>query len=171
MDILAGFSPEQLTALKAALLASESGRSPFKPRQLHDLRLLPTKDDPRPMFILSTESPRDGGDLSKTSPFPALRWHKGTGDEVRVESAQELAMLGSDYVAYPPADRVVTPVMELSELVAGLPEYERAALLKAADQTRMETLRDRLALLSPDDLAALIAGLPKPVTVPGQKRA
>ena len=45
---LSQFSQDDLIALKAKLdgLTDVSGRSPVRPRQLHDLTLLPTKDDP-----------------------------------------------------------------------------------------------------------------------------
>lgn len=170
MDLLSMFTPEQIEALKVQLLANNSGRSPIKPRQLHDLRMLPTKDDPRPLFIMSAETPRDFGDVSKTHPYPALLWHRDTGEEITVQSAKERATYGAEWKSVPPVDRVLTPMEDISELLAGLTEHERSVVLEAQNRQRMESLQSRLAELTPEQLAALVAGLPQPKAVPGQKR-
>ena len=77
---LSTFSPDQLAQLKSALDGlTPSGRSPLRPRQLHGLRPIPTADDPRPTFFWSAKSPRDGVDLTRTTPFPRLLWNKAGG--------------------------------------------------------------------------------------------
>ncbi len=169
-DLLAQFTPEQIAALTEALLAANRNRTPVRPRQLHDLRLLPTKDDARPLFLLSTEAPRDGTDLTRTTPFPALLWHKSTGEEITVHSAKEKAERGPEWVSTPPEHRVLTPVLELSELMAGLSDHEREVLFKDQHQSRMDTLKERLAGLTPEEVAELFAGLAPAKAVPGSTR-
>ena len=53
-------TPDQIASLKTQLAQTDtSGRSPIRARQLHDLRLLPTANDPRPTFFWSAEGSRD----------------------------------------------------------------------------------------------------------------
>ncbi len=170
MDILSQFSPEQIEALKIALGQAANSRSPIRERQLHDLRLMPTKDDPRPMFIMSTEAPRDGRDLTRTTPFPALLWHKATGEEITVHSAKEKAERGQEWVSTPPEHRVMTPIVELSELMAGLTEHERTVLFEEQNTSRMESLRERLADLTPEEVTKLFAELAPAKVAPGSTR-
>src|SRR5882757_4365765 len=99
---LANLTPSEIASLRAQLLGAPgsandpTGRSPIKPRQLHDLRLLPTATDPRPMFIPSTETPRDWV-VGPGTPFPKLLWHRTTGEERTVHTATEQARYEQDW--------------------------------------------------------------------------
>jgi len=159
---LSQLTPDQLRSLKAQLdglpaSTDGSGRSPFRPRQLHDLRLLPTKDDPRPTFFWSAESPRDGVDLSKTTPYPALMWHRESGEEITVFSAQDEADHASAYTTHAPQTVLRAPMDELSDLLGQLPEADRALVMEAQRQERMQKLKAQLAALSPEQLEGLLA--------------
>lgn len=163
---LSSLTPEQLQQLKAQLATvpdpngrTSDGRSPFRERQLHDLRLLPTADDPRPTFFWSAEQPRDSKDYSKTSLYPRLMWHKETGEEITVYNLQQERERGSFYQVQPPFQIVLTPQQELQELLAGLTEQERATILDAQHAQRLDAIKDRLAALSDDQLEAVVGSL------------
>ena len=111
---LSRMTPDDIASLRAQLgLTDTSGRSPLKPRQLHDLRLLPTKDDPRPTFFWSAEAPRNVADLTKTSPYPKLLWEPVTGTEVTAQSPEEHETLYAGYLPLAPATAVLDPQAEL----------------------------------------------------------
>ncbi len=153
-SILEMFTPEQLAELRS--LTDTSGRSPIRPRQLDDLTLPPTKDDPRPTFLWSAESPRNAGDLRKVSAFPALMWHKVTGQEITVKDADEKATKTAFYTDVAPMAVVKEPMQEMQDLLDGLSDEDRALVLEAQKQQGMEALQERLAGLSEEQLAALL---------------
>jgi hypothetical protein len=176
MDITA-FTPEQLRALKAQLdgLSDTTGRSPFRSRQLHDLRLLPTKDDPRPTFVWSAEPPRDAGDLTRTTPYPRLMWHLESGEEITVDSqASEQTMTAQGFILTAPADLPAPdPLDAMRVALEQLSPEDRALLLAAAQQDRKAALQAQLAALPESQLAALLAanGTAEPVRRgPGRPR-
>lgn len=158
---LSMFSPEQLQALKAQLdtMTDVSGRSPFKPRQLHDLRLLPTASDPRPTFFWSADPPRHAADLTKTTPYPRLMWHADSGEEITVTSAaMQQTMTAQGFILTAPADLPAPdPLDALRAALEQLPEQDRALLIAAAQQDRKAALQAQLAALPEDQLAALLA--------------
>lgn len=165
MDI-STLTAEQIASLKQQLgiTTDASGRSPMKPRQLHDLRLLPTKDDPRPTFFWSAESPRDGTDLSKTTPYPKLLWHGGTGEEITVTSAAaERSYTSQGYVSTAPENAVAPDPMDaIRAALAQLSPEDRALMVEAQDQDRKAVLRAQLAALAPEELQAVLGGLEAP---------
>lgn len=172
MDIT-NLTLEELAALKAQLdgLTDVSGRSPIKPRQLHDLRLLPTKDDPRPTFFWSAEAPRNAIDLTKTTPYPRLMWHSDTGHEITVSSASaQQTETAQGFVLAPPADAPpIDPLAALTEQLEALPEEDRALLVAAQRQDRMTALREKLAALPEDKLAAVLATVEGSSEVPAKR--
>ncbi len=155
---LAQLTPDQLLALKQQLdgLTDSSGRSPIRPRQLTDLRLLPTKDDPRPLFISSAEAPRDGRDLTKTTPYPKLMWHQDTGTEITVYSSAEERQMSDIYTLTAPAHRVLEPMDALKLELDSFSEEDRALILNAQKQTRIAELQAKLAGLSEEALTRLL---------------
>ena len=159
MDIT-NLTPEQLAELKAKLdgLTDVSGRSPIKPRQLHDLRILPNATDPRPTFFWSAETPRNVGDLSRTTPYPRLMWHGETGQEITVTSASALqSKTAEGYVLDPPdAVAAVSEAEQLQELLRALPAEDQAAILAAQKKTRMKDIESRLAALTEDQLEQVL---------------
>jgi len=158
-------TPTQLVELRRLLGVGDGTgpagtRSPIRPRQLTDLRLLPTADDPRPTFFMSTETPRDWI-VGPGTPFPRLRWHAETGEEITVQDPEHLALKARQgYTLDTPLAAVVAdPVLDLSRALAGLPEAEQRAILAAQGQQRTATLTAQLAALPPDELERLVAAL------------
>lgn len=160
---LSAFTPEQIDLLKAQLNAvtDSSGRSPLRPRQLHDLRLVPTKDDPRPTFFWSTDSPRNAGDLSKTAPYPKLMWHAETGQEITVAGpAHEREKAEDGYVLTSPENAEAPDLVALlkAQLESLSPE-DRQVLVAAAQRDRLAKVQEAMAGLSEAELEALTASL------------
>ncbi len=158
-------TPDQIKQIQQLINDGQlntDGRSPLKPRQLHDLRLLPTATDPRPTFFWSAESPRDGT-AHTTTEYPKLLWHGTTNTEITVLSRQEEQQkLASGYVTLPITSVVVDQVQTLAEQLAGLSEEDRAFILEAQQRSRREALTAKLAGLSDADLESLLATQAKP---------
>ncbi len=171
---LTQLSTDDLIALKARLdgLTDVSGRSPMRPRQLHDLRLLPTKDDPRPTFFMSADPPRNAGDLTRTTPYPALVWHPETGQEFTAADAKAMsAYLAAGYVTAPPFTVEVDPMDLLAAQIEALSEADRTALLESQRLDRIAAMRSKLAGLSEEKLAILLAQAEKPAAAKQKKGA
>jgi hypothetical protein len=164
--VLAAFSPEQVELLKAALL-SDNGRSPIKPRQLHDLRTLPSATNPRPTFFWSAKSPDDAGDLTKTQPYPRLMWEIPSGREITVADAKaEATYTAQGFILTPPANaEKPSPFDALRDMLEGLSEADRQLVLKGAHATRLDRMKEGILGLSDEEREALIAAL-----MPDQKR-
>ena len=151
-------------------MPTADGRSPLKNRQLNDLRLLPTADDPRPTFFWSAESPRDAGDLTKTTPYPRLLWHRDTGVEITVQTADEHAQMGEEWLLLPPAQTAPEPMDVMrSELDARTPE-DRAVLIEGQRQARMAALQAKMATLPDAALEALLGDAAAQATTGTVKR-
>ncbi len=165
-SVLAAFSQEQVELLKAALLA-DNGRSPIKPRQLHDLRPLPSATNPRPTFFWSAKSPDDAGDLSKTTPYPCLMWEMPSGREITVMDAKaEATYTAQGFILTPPANaEKPSPFDALKDMLEGLSEADRQLVLKGAHATRLDRMKEGILGLSDEEREALIATL-----MPDQKR-
>lgn len=160
----------QLLGLNEGLGSSLLGPlSPMKPRQLHDLRLLPTKDDPRPTFFWSAESPRDHA-VGPGTPFPRLMWHKVTNQEITVKNQRELDTREEDYTVDPPEMGPIDPQQELAELMAQLSESDRKLLMESMQQTRVDSIRKQLDALSPAALDDVLGRVPSAVEEPTRKR-
>lgn len=151
---------EALQLLKSACdgLTDISGRSPFPKRQLDDLTLAPTKDDPRPTFFWSAEKPRNAGDLSKTSPYPRLMWSATSGEEITVTSkAAQETYTAQGFILTPPANAAKPdPADEMREMLEGLSERDRTLVLGRAHESRLDQMRDGLLKLSDAERAALM---------------
>jgi hypothetical protein len=138
-------------------MATADGRSPLRPRQLHDLRLPPTADDPRPTFVWSAEPPRDGGDLTRGTPYPRLLWN-GEGVECTVKDAGEhAARAAAGWVEQPPVVEAVDPVTALQAELEALSPEDRAQVLEAQRQQRLQTLQEKIARLPDASLETLLA--------------
>lgn len=157
-------TPEDLVALKAKLdgLTDVSGRSPMRPRQLRDLRLPPTADDPRPTFFWSADAPRNV-DVTRTTPFPALLWHPETGVEMTVTDAKTYtAYLGQGYLKHPLFEVKHDPMDLLAAQLDALSEADRTALIESQRMDRIAALRSQLVALPEEKLAALLAQSERP---------
>ena len=157
-------SPELLAQIQQAVkdgslqLPATGGRSPIRPRQLHDLRLLPTKDDPRPTFFWSATAPRDGVDLTRTSEFPKLLFHGETGTEIVVQSRDEQqAHLAMGYTFNAPAWQAPDPMDAIQAQWDALSADDQALLLESQKQDRIAMLKAKLSALPEAKLAEMLA--------------
>lgn len=152
------FTPEQLQEIQQMIQQGAfgpGGRSPIRDRQLHDLRLVPTATDPRPLFLPSAEAPRDAPPYVRTT-WPSLRWHKETGQEITVTNDQQAATLGPEWVQTPPGAVALDPLAGMQDALAALTPKERDAIFANQKRLRLDKLQAALAALSDDDLAALL---------------
>ena len=159
---LSQLTPDQLRMLKAQLdglpaSAGEMGRSPFRPRQLTDLRLAPRADDPRPTFFTTSEVPRDW-DTTTQHEFPKLMWSP-RGQEITIPAgrdakAQELDYESKGYVHYAPADE--QPMDAVQREMAQLSDEDRKLVLEMQQQARMNRLQERMSHLTDQELAAVM---------------
>ncbi len=156
---LAQLTPDELASLKQQLdsITDVSGRQAPRQRQLHDLRLMPTATDARPLFIPSAEAPRDGRDLSKTTEFPKLMFHRDTGEELTVYSSAEQRQNSDIYDLMPKAGVVLEPMEAMRLELDSFSEEDRKLILDAQKQSRMATMQAKLAGLSEEALARLLA--------------
>lgn len=162
-QFLSQFSPEQLAGLKTQLdtMTDVSGRSPIRDRQLHDLRILPRADDPRPTFFWSAEQPRNAADLTKTTPYPKLLWHGVNGQEITVTSAAaEATATASGYLTARPANaEAPDQATAIREALAVLSPEDRKTVLMAAQRERIAKVQEMAAGLSEQELDAILASL------------
>ncbi len=142
---------------------------PHPKRQLDDLRLMPTADDPRPSFFMSAETPR-GWDTSKPGPYAQLMWNRDTGDEITVHSEAERAAHADAYTTDPPMNRIVTQAQAVADLLASLSPEDRMAVIKAQQARRLEAASAAMAGLTDDQLDAVLKSMPQPA-VQGRKTA
>lgn len=152
-------TPDELLALKQRLdaLTDVSGRTPLRPRQLHDLRLLPTATDARPTFFWSADAPRDNGEHARVTPYPKLMWHGDSGEEVTViDAMDERAHADAGYLPSAPFQRVLDPMDVLAAQLDALSEADRSLLIEAQRQDRIQILREQLGALPEDKLAFLL---------------
>ena len=158
MDAL---TPEQMQQIQRMInegLISPSGRSPIRDRQLHDLRLVPTATDPRPLFVPSAEAPRDAKPYVYTK-WPSLRWHKETGEERLVSNARESDALGADWGEEPHHMKPADPLAGVQEALAVLTESERDAIMNNQQDLRTKRLVDQVSTLSHADLETVMVAM------------
>ena len=155
MSDLTATIQEQIAEAMANAQAQATGRSPMRPRQLTDLRLAPTATDPRPLFIPSAESPRNV-DVTRTSPYPRLLWHQGSGEERTVRTAADAIALGDDWGEVPPVQAPVDPIDAMRAVLADLTPEERQLVLDAQRDDRLRAIQAKLAALAPADLSAVL---------------
>jgi len=161
-------APELLQAIKEAIAngdidlnlnAVSTTRSPFRPRQLHNLTLLPTKDDPRPTFFWSVEGPRNDAEASKTHPYPRLLWH-ADGTEIRVENAGEhRAKVAEGYLEVAPGTVELDQAAQIKAMLEALSPADRALVIDGNKKARIAAAIEGMAALSDADVDAVIASL------------
>jgi hypothetical protein len=157
---LSSLSPDQLAGLKAQLdgLSDTTGRSPIRPRQLHDLRLLPTATDPRPLFIPSAEAPRNATDLTRTTPYPRLLFDADTGVDVTAQDApHHRRLLAEGYVEIAPVLAPVAPLESVQAEFHALSDEDQALVLEGQRQARIAALQAKLSALPESAVTALTA--------------
>jgi hypothetical protein len=162
-------SDQELQALSGGTDAS--GRSPFRPRQLHDLRLAPRADDPRPTFFATYEVPRDW-DTTAQHAFPMLMWSP-RGQEITIPpgrdaQAQVLEYEAKGYVHTPPADE--SPMDAVQREMAQLSDEDRKLVLEMQRQARMNRLQEKLSHLSDQEIASVMVDVAA-TPVKGKKSA
>ena len=170
---LSAFNPEQLAQLKTALdsLTSTDGRSPIVERQLNDLRPLPTATDPRPTFFFSADSPRNVGDLNKTSLYPRLMW---TPDGVEVKCLDEkhqARLEKSGHMLVAPDTAVLPTSADLMRTaLSALSPEDRKVVLQSAQAARLAKVQEMAAELTEGELDALMAEMEPAKRGPGRPR-
>jgi hypothetical protein len=147
------------------------GRSPFRPRQLDDLTLAPTKDDPRPTFFWSAVSPRHAGDLKKTEPYPRLLWHRESGQEITVHSLSEHQKKLADYQEIAPALVAVDPMAAIQAELDALSPEDRALVIEGQRQDRINALRAKMAKLPDASLETLLTDAKEKATDKGKRKS
>lgn len=160
---------ELLEQIRAAIadgslqLGDPGGRTPLRPRQLHDLRLLPTATDARPTFCWSAEGPRDNPESFKTHPYPKLLWNGITGEEITVRSGnEESEKIANGYVTVAPSDVVLDPIAEMRAALDALPEEDRKLILDGQRKQRNQEIASKLAALSDVQLESVLASAVEP---------
>ncbi len=155
-------SPELLAQVQEAIatgqlvIGNPGGRSPMRPRQLHDLNILPTKDDPRPTFFWSAEKPRNDPGVHLVHEFPKLMWAPDTGQEITVLSKEAQAeKLRFGYVLTCPLAVVLDPIEEMQKQFSLLSAEDQQAIIKATNENRIETMVDQLSKLDQSQLDAV----------------
>ncbi len=137
-----------------------NGRSPFRPRQLNNLLLMPRADDPRPTFFATVQVPREW-DTTAQHEYPKLMWSP-QGVEVKIEpgseaKAQEQAYEAKGYLHFAPADESLLDAVERE--MAQLSPEDRQMVLEMQKKARMSRLEERLSHLTDEELS-LVAGEP-----------
>ncbi len=166
--------PALIAQIQAAIASGQlqlggTGRSPLRDRQLHDLTLLPTADDPRPTFFWSAEKPRNE-QIGPGTPYPRLLW-TAEGVEVTVHTADEHKNLNAQgYLDQCPADVVINLMDELQMQFEALPEEDRNLLIAAQKRDRIAKLQAQFAELPEDKLNALLAQVQPEKRGPGRPR-
>jgi hypothetical protein len=154
----------ELSDLKAKLdgLTDTSGRSPIRPRQLHNLTLLPTATDPRPLFVPSAEQQRD---YNPGPPkfYPKLMWHRDTEQEITVHSKEEEQEHLLEYkLEAPAAPIMLSDADSIRAALESLTDEERTFIIQAQKNERIDKLKAKLAELSEVDLERLLGEIGKP---------
>lgn len=149
-------TPQELQELTN--VTDTTGRSPFRPRQLTDLRLLPRADDPRPTFFATVEAPRDW-DTTTQHAYPKLLWSP-QGQEVTVQPGkdaleQEQAFERKGYSHTPPADQ--SPVDAVEREMAQLSAEDRQLVFEMQRTARMTRLQERMSTLTDEELGQIAA--------------
>jgi hypothetical protein len=163
---LDGLTPADVQALRDKLFPNGSGldpqgRSPIRPRQLHNLLLLPTKDDPRPTFYWSAEAPRNDPHVTDQHLYDQgkLLWSKD-GVEIVVYSAeQEADKLAQGYLTVAPGSVEIDPLASLTAQLEALPAELRGQLVESQQKERLKRMETQLADLDPEALATILAAL------------
>ncbi len=146
----------QAAIANGTLQLGGTGRSPLRERQLHDLTMLPTADDPRPTFFWSAEKPRNE-QIGPGTPYPRLLW-TAEGVEVTVHSSEEhRRMVAQGYLEQCPADVVIDVMDQIRQQFDALPEEDRKLLIAAQRQDRIAKLQAQMVEMPEDELNAMLA--------------
>jgi hypothetical protein len=162
LEALKGLSPDQLSGI----LSQASNRSPIRDRQLHDLRLLPTAKDPRPMWVQATDGREFGPE--KHSPFPALLWHVETGEEITVQSEAEKQARGAMWTSTPPNTKPLDPEAQARAMFEALSPEDQQFVIEMQRKARMDAVSAAMSALTPSQQAAALG---QPVEQPKKKKA
>jgi hypothetical protein len=141
VQALRALKPDQVAAL-----LGEEHRSPLRERQLHDLTLKPSKDDPRPTFFQES----DGREFLpiRHLPYPKLLWNKDTGQEITVKNLREEKELGWPWMDTPPRTEPMDPEAYAKKLFEGLSAEDQAFILEHQRQLRLEKVKAAMGILS-----------------------
>lgn len=166
-DILS-LPPDQLDALRAVLNPNgvNDGRSPqhskgvlaSNPRQLLDLRKLPSATDPRPTFVWSAEESRDG--QTQKPPYRRLMWAPD-GREITIYSEkEERERIADGYVLTAPANAEEPDQQDaMRTMLEALSPEDRKLIVLSASKKRRARLEEQLAEMSDEAVDALLGSI------------
>ena len=172
---LSNFTPEDLAELKAVLIGmgglDSNGRSPIRAdheRQLHDLTLPPTADDPRPTFFWSAVKPRN--EAPQRPPYAHLMWEPVSGREITVRSPKDTEKFKAQgYLMTPPANaEKPDPADVVKAALAALSETDRQQVIQAAQAARLRKVQEMASALDDAALDTLMASMEPPKRGPGR---
>lgn len=124
-------------------------------RQLTDLRIPPSKDDPRPKFELG-DVPSTYPGYGDAPPFRCLRWHPVSGEEVCATTLEQLARFDDEgYLKFPIQAAPKTAVEDVAAELAALTDDERQLVFEAQRQARLSSIQAKLAKLSNAELESV----------------
>ena len=152
---LQALTPEQVQGL---LSQNTNGRSPMKPRQLHDLRLAPTATDPRPLFIPSAEGNRDVPE--RHTPYPKLLWHRVTQTEITVQSEAEHRAKSAEYADVPPNFAAADPVELARAMFDALSPEDQQVVIEQQRKAKVDAVTSQLGRMTASQQAAALAQPP-----------
>jgi len=152
-----GVTLSQQELQELATVSDTTGRSPLRPRQLTDLRLLPRADDPRPTFFATAEAPRDW-DTTAQHEYPKLMWSP-QGTEVTIPPGKdadthERDLEAQGYLHQPPADQ--SPLDAVAREMAQLSEDDRKLVLEMQRNARLARLEEHMKGLTDQELASVM---------------
>jgi hypothetical protein len=137
-----------------------NGRSPMKRRQLDNLLLTPTADDPRPTFYFEM-TPRNNPPITH-SEFPKLMWKTKDGTEITVDDkAEQLAKEQQGYGLLPPDSGPTDPIERLEQMFAELSPADQQFILNAERESRLNKVREQMATLPAESAKAIMESAAK----------
>jgi len=150
VEALRQLRPDQI----AGLLAEEH-RSPVRERQLHDLTLKPSKDDPRPTFYQET----DGREFHpiRHSPYPKLLWHTQTKQEITVNTPREEKDRGPLWTAVAPVTIPLDPETQARRLFESLSVEDQAFIVEHQRLMKLEQVKKAMGQLTESQANAVVA--------------
>ena len=154
-------------------IGTDTNRTTFRPRQLHDLNRKPSATDARPAFFWSAEQPNDF--VPTQSKFPGLMWapadRYGAQQEITVYSQQEFdAHAEMGYTNIPPEHQAMDPMDAIQAQFDALSPEDQKLMLEAQAQSKRAQLQAKLATLTESDLERLLVGASEEKRRPGRPR-
>jgi len=133
---------------------------------LRDLTTRPSATNPVPLFISPVDVPPET--VVTHSAYPALRWHKDSGQEITVYDAQDDAVRApkTKWTAQPPTQTALSPEELARQMFEALSPEDQQFVIIAQREAKLARVNEAMSALPPHQIDALTA---KPA--PAGKRA